>query len=166
MIILEAKFFLQKNMFKKTQMFFNCITICKAHSKPGTCHARHDQSKRYFAGHVPGMAVWISNVPVVCKASGRNSNDGQFPSLDSHILHHWCHDKNWAEHGMWWYVWTLLAVPGTCPALAWQYGVDQALFSTTMQKFYSVKLIDIKWKLVEILITHEMKSFCWSHLQF
>ena len=117
---------------------------CQAHAKHGaiqyslmhfyrnihTSHARHDQIKRYFALH-DMCRTWLCELATFlpcARPQGVTATMANSPSLNSLILHHWWHDRNRAEHGMWRYMWALLAVAGTCLALAWQYGVDQALF--------------------------------------
>ena len=123
---------------------------CQAHAKHGTIqysliylywnihtsHARHMpvmiKSKDILpctclAWHVSSMAVWISNVPALCpcaRPQGVIAMMANSPSLNSLILHHWWHDRNRAEHGMWLYMWALLAVVGTCLACAWHLPVS------------------------------------------
>ena len=75
------------------------------------------------------MIVWISNVPVACKVSGRNNNDDQFTITKTHTSFT-TDDTIGTEHGIWRY--TVYEHSWLCQARVWQYGVDQALLDCTM----------------------------------
>ena len=91
--------------------FYRNIHTRHARHMPVTINTKDILSGTCLAWHLPSMAMWISNVPVVHIVIAMVVNS---PSLSSRILHHWWHDMTRAEYGMWRYVWTLLAWPGMC----------------------------------------------------